>query len=115
VGTICRSNILGENIHLVTIDGDLDAPNAGAVKSYLLDLISGGASRLVIDLNGVRVPDSMGLTALISTQMKARSKGGDIMLLFDNPQLKKLFRITGLDEYIRIITSVAEIPEISAR
>jgi anti-sigma B factor antagonist len=110
--TICQAKVISKDIQLVSLEGDLDSPNSANVKNYLLSLLQQGARRLIIDLNKIRILDSLGLTVLTSIQMKAKSLGGDIVLLFDNPPLHKLFHITGLEEYIRIYRSPSDIAEL---
>lgn len=64
--------------------------------------------RIVYDFSAVDHFSSALLGALISFSRKAELKGGASVIAAINPQLRDVFKITQLDKYWRIFTTVAE-------
>lgn len=93
---------ISPKIALVEVEGDIDFSISQKFKEELIGLVNGGKSKLIIDLGKVRYIDSSGLEALTSTQSKARFHQGDVYLICADMNIRKIFDITGLDEYIKI-------------
>ena len=66
------------------------------MKDAISELIDQGHYLLVIDLERVRYIDSTGLGVLISGLKRVREQSGAVRLICTNPQIKKIFDITGL-------------------
>jgi anti-sigma B factor antagonist len=60
---------------------------------------------LVINLEKVRYIDSTGLGVLIGGLKRVREHGGSVNLVCTNPQIKKIFDITGLVKIFGIFES----------
>ena len=60
------------------------------------ELIDREHYHLVINLEKVRYIDSTGLGVLIGGLKRVREHGGSVNLVCTNPQIKKIFDITGL-------------------
>lgn len=82
--------------YLVEVDGEIDVYTSPKVKEAINELIEKGHYHLVINLEGVRYIDSTGLGVLIGALKKVREHDGNISLICTNPQIKKIFNITGL-------------------
>lgn len=87
---------LGEKAQVVEVNGEIDVYTSPKVKEIITELIEKGNYNLVINLEGVRYIDSTGLGVLIGALKKVREKEGSINLVCTNPQIKKIFNITGL-------------------
>lgn len=86
----------------------LDAATAPRFKSHMVDLITGGTTRIILDLSRVDFMDSTGLGSIMSI-MKTLGGIGEIVLCGISEKLKKLFSITKLDRGIfRIFANRAE-------
>lgn len=86
----------GDQSQTVEVHGEIDVYTSPKVKEIITELIEKGNIYLVINLEGVRYIDSTGLGILIGALKKVREKDGCINLVCDNPQIKKIFNITGL-------------------
>jgi len=86
----------------------LDAAAAPKLKSDMIDIITHGATRIIVDLSRIDFMDSTGLSSLMST-MKTLAGQGEIVLCGVSEKLRKLFSITKLDRGVfRIFDNRAE-------
>lgn len=81
---------------VVDLNGEIDVYTSPKVKDVIGDLIDKGHYNLVINLEKVRYIDSTGLGVLIGGLKRVREHGGTVNLVCTNPQIKKIFDITGL-------------------
>ena len=85
-----------KNGHIISVQGEIDVYTSPRVKEIINELIEQGHFNLIINLEGVRYIDSTGLGVLIGALKKVRENEGSINLICTNPQIKKIFNITGL-------------------
>jgi anti-sigma B factor antagonist len=76
---------------VVSVYGEVDVATAPELKERLVDLVTDGRSRLVLDLGGVDFLDSTGLGVIVSA-LKSR--------------ITRLFEITGLDKALTLLPTV---------
>jgi anti-sigma B factor antagonist len=86
----------GDDICVVQLIGEIDVFASPEVKSALVGLIKEGHNLLVIDFAKVAYIDSTGLGALVAALKGARENGGSIAVVCTNPQIRRIFDITGL-------------------
>lgn len=101
---VSRIQEISGRVTLVEVEGDIDFSVSQKLKEELFDVIGAGKNYLVIDLDKVRYIDSSGLEVITSAQSQAMSRHGDVYLVCNDPNIRKIFDITGLDEYIRIFS-----------
>lgn len=82
--------------YVVDLNGEIDVYTSPKVKDAIGELIDKGHYNLVINLEKVRYIDSTGLGVLIGGLKRVREHGGTVNLVCTNPQIKKIFDITGL-------------------
>lgn len=85
--------------HLL-LTGDLDFETADDLVDAADRLLGNGTRQLVVDLAGVDICDSSGLSALISVQHAAQSVDGGLRLVGIRPRLRRVLQVTGLDELL---------------
>ena len=78
------------------------------LKERINGLIAQGNSNLVVDLEGVEFMDSTGLSALVSGLMRTSESGGGMTVVCTRPQVLRLLALTGLDQVLKVHSSVAE-------
>ena len=91
--------------YAVELSGEIDVYTSPKVKDAITDLIDRGVYHLVINLENVRYIDSTGLGVLIGGLKRVREHGGTVNLVCNNPQIKKIFDITGLVKIFGIFES----------
>ncbi|TAM77432.1 anti-sigma factor antagonist [bacterium] len=85
-----------DEAHVVDLVGEIDVYTSPTVKDAITELIDEGHYHLIINLEGVRYIDSTGLGVLIGALKRVREHAGSVSLICTNPQVKKIFDITGL-------------------
>ena len=80
---------------IVTVAGEIDIATATRLRERLSELAAGGRP-LVADLDQVRFIDSAGLAALVGAANRADAHGGSLHVVCARPQIRQLFRLTGL-------------------
>jgi anti-sigma B factor antagonist len=81
---------------IVTVAGEIDIATVSRVRERLFELAASGRP-LVADLDQVTFIDSAGLSALIGAANRADAHGGSLHVVCARPQIRQLFRLTGLD------------------
>ena len=85
-----------DDAYVVELSGEIDVYTSPKVKDAISELIDQGHYNLIINLEKVRYIDSTGLGVLIGGLKRVREHGGSVSLVCTNPQIKKIFNITGL-------------------
>jgi anti-sigma B factor antagonist len=91
---------------VVSIYGELDVATAPSLREQLIGLVGDGATKLVLDLEGVDFLDSTGLGVIVSALKRARTNGGDLRLVCTQARIRRLFEITGLDKAVPLHASL---------
>ena len=92
---------------IVTVAGETDIVTASRLRDRLIALAAGGRP-LVADLDQVSFIDATGLGALAGAARRAADRGVSLHVVCDQPQTRRLFRVTGLDRQIPLARNVAE-------
>ncbi|MEW6443851.1 MAG: STAS domain-containing protein [bacterium] len=95
-------------LHIVSCQGRMDANVSGALKDRIQQLVDKGATRLVLDLEGVDFLDSSGLGVLVACLRRVREKQGEIKLSGLRPEVRSIFEITRVSRLFHICGDVAE-------
>jgi anti-sigma B factor antagonist len=82
--------------------------NRHELKEKVLDAVSGGARRVLVDFTSTGYIDSSGLGALVSLAKKLREVGGELRLAGLNEDLRTLFELTKLDTLFDITATPDE-------
>ncbi len=91
---------------VVAVQGEVDVATAPRLREQLIDLVSNGGTRIVVDLERVDFIDSTGLGVLIGARKRVRTHDGDVKLVCTEPRIVKVFEITGLDQVFQIHPSL---------
>lgn len=93
---------------VLTLAGDVDVATAPRLRDRLVQLITDGPPRLVVDMSGLSFIDSMGLGALVSGLKRARAHDGDLRLAGPTDHVAKVLAITRLDLAFVVADTVDE-------
>src|ERR671938_160138 len=91
---------------VLAVRGEVDVYTAPRFRERLIELVSEGKHRIVIDLEGVDFLDSTGLGVLVGGLKRLRSHDGDLTLVCTQNRILKVFEITGLTKVFAIHASV---------
>jgi len=98
---------------LVAVAGEIDIATVAGLRERLVALAAGGRP-LVIDLDQVSFIDAAGLGALVGAGKRAAEHGVGLHVVCARQQIRRLFRITGLDRSIPLARTLAEALPIMA-
>jgi anti-sigma B factor antagonist len=91
---------------LVAIGGEVDVASAPRLRECLVDLIAGGATQVVLDLDEVDFLDSTGLGVIVGALKRVRGQGGDLRVVCSTTRIRKVFELTGLDRALVVSSSI---------
>jgi anti-sigma B factor antagonist len=95
-------------IVVITVNGRLDHEAAESFQEYALERINQGARSIVVDFGGTTFIASMGIRALIIPVQEVSKRGGRLALAGLNPQLLKLFEVSGLMQIFQVYPTAEE-------
>src|SRR5947208_1785551 len=104
---ICAA-VLDEEVHVVSVAGELDLHTAGELSAELDGAIARRPKRVVVDLGGVTFLDSTALGVLVTAAKHARAVGAATLVVTDDPHTLKIFRITGLDAVLELRRTLSD-------
>lgn len=99
---------LSKTTGVVIINGRLDLLSASELKNRLQELVAGGWSRLVLDIDAVPFIDSSGLGAIIAGLKAARVAGGDCRIARPGEQIQHILQVSTLDRVLTPYNTVEE-------
>jgi anti-sigma B factor antagonist len=91
---------------VLAVHGEVDVYTAPRFRERLIELVSAGKHRVVVDLEGVDFLDSTGLGVLVGGLKRLRSNDGDLSLVCTQSRILKVFEVTGLTKVFEIHDSV---------
>ncbi|MFJ6725380.1 MULTISPECIES: STAS domain-containing protein [unclassified Streptomyces] len=106
---------LSDSLTHVRAAGTVTVHNAPALRGALIDLISEGHVRLILDLTSVAFLDSTGLGVLLGGLKRCRKEGGDLVLVLTDLRTSKILRVTGLIRAVGVYPDAARAAEALAR
>ena len=81
---------------VVTVAGQVDVASVRQLRERLFELAASGCA-LVVVLDEVGFMDSAGLGVLAGVARRTAANGGGLYVVCAQPQIRQLFRLTGLD------------------
>ena len=93
--------IVADGMLQLDIEGKIDATTSDDFQSLVLRAFTKENS-VIINLENVNYMSSAGLRALVLGQKTAESKGGKLIIINVQPQVKEVFRVTGFDTILDI-------------
>lgn len=81
------------------LEGELDAHTAPSLMSAMSALPAG---EVVVEVRGVSFVDSSGLRVLLEATNRARSSGGEVVIVGPQAPIKRLIEISGLSDHVRV-------------
>jgi anti-sigma B factor antagonist len=91
---------------VVTLRGEIDVYTAPRLRQTLIDLVEGGATSIVVDMEKVDFLDSTGLGVLVGGLKRVKDKEGTMKLVATQDRILKIFDITGLSKVFPIFGSL---------
>ena len=93
---------------VVWVRGEIDMATAPALLGALAEPVRAQQCRVVVDLTDVTFMDSTGLNALVLARSRANAGSGEVRLVGASGMLRKVLRITGLDQTFPVHSTIEE-------
>lgn len=97
---------LDSGLPLVSVSGEVDLATAPALERTLRDAAENETGDVIVDLTCCSFLDSRGLTALLATRKRLGNSDRSLGLVLSNPNVLKIFQITGFDQIFEIHPSL---------
>ena len=96
------------DLPVASIEGEIDASNAGELGTELRGLVTNRSRRLVIDLGPTQYLDSAGINLLFNLEEELRAHQVVLRLVVDpESSVKRMLSLTGLDKTVPTFPTVA--------
>jgi anti-sigma B factor antagonist len=106
-----KTEQLDDESYVISLAGEVDLYTAPEFKQQLLEVISQGARKVVVDFSDTTFIDSTTLGVLVGGVKRLRSNDGQLSLVCSDRNITKIFEITGLDRVFTIYPTRAEAVE----
>jgi anti-sigma B factor antagonist len=90
---------------VLVVSGDVDVYTAPRLRERLVELVSEGAHRIVVDLDHVELLDSTGIGVLVGGLKRVRSHEGELSLVCTQQRILKILEVTGVNTTFSIFRS----------
>jgi anti-sigma B factor antagonist len=97
-----------DDTHVIELGGEVDLYTAPEFKERMVQVIEDGKKHIVVDLTKATFIDSTTLGVLVGGVKRLRPAGGSLTLVCTDPNICKIFEITGLDRVFSIHESREE-------
>jgi anti-sigma B factor antagonist len=91
---------------VLALRGEIDVYTAPRLRQAIVDLVDGGAKRIVIDMEKVDFLDSTGLGVLVEGLKRVKTREGTLSIVATHDKILKIFDITGLNKAFPIHAAV---------
>lgn len=85
-----------ENIPIIDLNGEIDIYTYPKLSKVLDKVIGEGSNSMILNLEKVSYMDSTGLGAIAAGVNKLSQSGGYMNIICTKPQVKKIFKVSGL-------------------
>jgi len=99
-----------KNAHTVslTLSGQLDSEAAPALDQQIQKALGDGANIIILDMASLKMITSAGVGVVMKTQTSLAKRGGELMMLNMQPQIKKVFEIVRLLPTLQVFDDTQE-------
>ena len=85
---------------LIVLDRDLDLELASSLRDEILAHTEAGVSSVAVDVSGIGFIDSVGVSLLLTTQLRLEASGGTLRVVGANGQVAQMLARNGLSEIL---------------
>ena len=82
--------------HVISLSGELDLANVGALQSEVLRIESSDCSNIVFDLRKLEFLDSTGVAVLAETHRRATDRGTKVSVAVADGPVRRVLQVSGM-------------------
>jgi anti-sigma B factor antagonist len=94
------------DVTIIEATGEMDMATAPQLREEIIDLVTAGPRRVLLDVSRVSFLDSSGLSVLVGGLKRLREHGATLELVGPQERVLKVLRITGLTKTFTIFDTV---------
>jgi anti-sigma B factor antagonist len=94
--------------YVIEPQGEVDLASAPEFKAALDAATDAGARYVLLDFEDVAFIDSTGIGLLLSAQRKLKARDGKLIVVCNDPVIRRVFEITGLTDVLNVTPSRRE-------
>jgi len=98
-----------------TLSGQLDSETAPALDQQIQKSLLNGADIIILDMASLKMITSAGVGVVMKTQTSLAKRGGELMMLNMQPQIKKVFEIVRLLPTLTVFENTQEMDNYLVR
>ena len=91
---------------VLAVVGELELATAPRLRQRVVGLVGDDCAHIILDLTHVDFVDSVGLGVVVGALKRARSRGGDVVVVGAAARVRALFEVTRLDEIIALFVDL---------
>lgn len=95
-------------ITFLKLIGILDAQGVGTIETKFAGYSTGDNAKVIVDLANVEFLTSIGIGLLVTTAKSVASRGGKLVLLNPNENVKGVLEMTGIMDIVPIYMNITE-------
>jgi anti-sigma B factor antagonist len=85
-----------KGVAVVSVDGELDVHTSPRLRSSIRHMLAEGQTRIIVNLLKTTYLDGQALAVLTAAQRQARTAGGNIGFVHNQPLFTRLFSLAGV-------------------
>lgn len=94
---------------VVVAGGQLDVATAPRFRQTLIEAQYGGATDVLVDIDGIEFVDSFGLGVLVGAHKRARTHDAKLVVVCARDRTLQLFALAGVDAVLRVVADQAAV------
>ena len=98
---------LHDDCAVVILPEEIDAVNADMVTDTLLTVLNRTGASVIADMSRTTFCDAAGIRAIIRAHIRARSLDTGLRVVFTSPVVRRIFRLTRVDELVRVYPALS--------
>ena len=103
------TTLLKQGVLIVRVEGELDMHVAGEFRHKIDEALeASGVKNIMLSLEGVTFIDSSGLGVILGRYKKISLLGGNLLAVHIQPQVARIFELSGLLKIIKLYNSEAD-------
>jgi len=93
---------------ILTVRGDLDMYTVPEFQERLAELAETERDGLVVDLTETTFVDTRACRALLRAARRLRDQGAMLVVVNQDPEVRRVFDVMGLDEFLTVVATRSE-------
>jgi anti-anti-sigma factor len=91
---------LGSSVYKINLSGRMDIQGVGTIETRFAAMTASPRKAIIVDMSGVPFMSSIGIRALLMNAKAVKNRGGKLVLLNPDPNVRSVLESSGIDQLI---------------